>query len=508
MNRRFPWRAAAALLCVLLIPAAACLFPLAAKSRPARDPGTCLGLPILGAMPAVHEGGEAPQVLYQGLAAPLDESTRTLYLTVAAPEGCTPGDLSGKLAAKDSGISLAFAPDAAFSDLPAAIADGHVFRLLALRGGAAEAEFSVVFTPLPVICMDTAYDSDYDDPYALHSGRIRVFETGGAGDSQAGWHRRGMSTRLFKKGSWKLSVTNDFDRPRNFAIAGLGADDDWILNSMGMDDLKLREMLVTTLWNQMQRERGSALRMADCAYSEVILDGEYMGLYLLQRRVDTKYLGLEKSRDIVLKGSNIAGAKSALDAFTVKSAPMDSEKAAMLAQPLVDLSDVSNVDLDTWLDFDAFLLFGAMYDNRAIRNAYYLLSPEDGTYRISLLPWDTDISFGLGYVQKRGHVLLPLEEESLPLSHRREYDALSLLYPDLDARIAARWQSLRGGVLSDENVKHTLSAIRQALQNSGAYARDAALWEPRYHGEDAGERFDAFLDLRLQQVDAAYLKNE
>ena len=505
MNRRFPWRAAAALLCAVLIPAVPFLFRLPARIAPAREANTCLGLPILSAVPPAKEEQTPPQVLYQGMPAPLDQAAGTLYLTVSAPDGCAPGDLAGRLSVKDSGLSLAFAPDAAFGDIPKAIAQGHVFRLLALRKDAVAAEFSVVFTPLTVICMDTAYDSDYGDPYALHSGHVRIFQPGSAGRSQAGWHRRGMSTRLFKKGSWKLSITNDFSRPRSVSIAGLGADDDWILNSMGMDDLKLREMFVTTLWNQMQRERGSSLRMADCAYSEVILDGEYMGLYLLQRRVDTKYLGLEKSRDVVLKGSNVAGAKSAIDAFSVKSAPMDSEKAAMLAQPLVDLSDVSNIELDTWLDFDAFLLFGAMYDNRAIRNAYYLLSPEEGTYRISLLPWDTDLSFGLGYVQKRGHVLLPLEEESLPLTHRREYDALLKLYPDLDARIAKRWQSLRSTVLSDENIGNTLASIRHTLASSGAYARDAALWNMRYGGKDLPERFDAFMAMRLAQVDAVYL---
>lgn len=505
MNRRFPWRAAAAALCLLLMPAVSCLFDRLALPASARDPDTCLGLPILAADRPASDSAALPQLLYHGAAAPLDEKSRTLYLPVSAAEGGAPHELSGVLAAADAGVTLAFAPDPSFEDLPSAIAQGHAFRLLASDGSGAVAALSVVFTTLPVLCMDTTDGSDYGDPYAEHSGGVRVFEHGGASTSDAGWHRRGMSTRLFKKGSWKLSLTNGFGRPRNISIASLGSDDDWILNSMGMDDLRLREMLITRLWNGMQQERGSLLRMADCAYCEVILDGEYMGLYLLQRRVDSKFLRLEKSRDIVLKGGNNAKAKDATEAFTVKSSPIGEREAQMLAQPLFALSDVSSIALDTWLDLDVFILFGAMHDNRSIRNTYYLLSPGERGYSISLLPWDTDLSFGLGYVQGKGHTLLPLDEESLPPAHRREYDALLALYPDLGDLIAARWRSLRSGVLSGENIADTIGAITNELDQSGAYARDAALWGARYGGEDTMDRLYNFIDMRLEQVDAVYM---
>lgn len=504
MNRSFPWRAAAAALCLLLMPVVSLLFDRLSLPDSARDPDSCLGLPILAEDLPVS-GGDAPQVLYQGHAAPLDQKTGTLYLPVPASGSLAPHALTGTLAAKEAGVTLAFAPDPAFSDLPAAIAGGHPFRLLAEHGGEVSA-LSVVFTTLPVLCMDTTDGSDYGDPYAEHSGGVRVFEPGAASASDADWHRRGMSTRMFKKGSWKLSVTNRFGRPRNLSISALGSDDDWILNSMGMDDLRLREMLVTRLWNSMQQQSGSPLRMADCAYCEVILDGEYMGLYLLQRRVDSKFLGLEKSRSILLKGSNVAGAKDAAEAFTVKSSPIGEREAQMLGQSIVDLSDVSGISLDTWLDLNAFILFGAMHDNRAIRNTYYIFNPSEHGYSVSLLPWDTDLSFGLGYVQRRGHVLLPLEEDSLPLMHRREYDALLARYPDLDAQIAAHWKALRGGVLSEASIAGALQSITDELDRSGAYARDAALWGARYGGEDTLDRLHDFIDMRLAQVDAVYLQ--
>lgn len=505
MNRRFPWRAAAALICLLLMPVVPFLVSTLNPPDSVRAPGTCLGLPILREDVSAQDH-LLPQVLYQGKPAALDRASGTLYLPVSLPsKNSRPEHLIGTLSAVDGSVSLAFLPDPVFENLSEAISAGHPFRLLADEDGA-RSILSVIFTTLPVICMNTTDDSDYGDPYAEHYGNVRIFEPNNTFTIDGSWHRRGMSTRIFKKGSWKLSTTNAFGRPRNVSIANLGSDDDWILNSMGMDDLKLREMFVTRLWNQMQQDKGGMLRMADCAYCEVILDGEYMGLYLLQRRVDNKYLGLQKSRDIVLKGGNYSEAKNATEAFTVKSSPMGERETQMLAQPLFELSDVSDIVLDAWLDMEAFVLFGAMYDNCAIRNAYYILSPNEREYRISLLPWDTDLSFGLEHIVPQGPTLRPLDKDFFPIRHRREYEALLAIYPDLDAQISARWQSLRSGVLSEENLSSTLASITNELKSSGAYGRDTAAWGLRYGDKDTIPRMHDFITMHLEQIDAVYMK--
>ena len=490
---------------LLLLPLVPFFFSGLNPSASVRAPGTCLGLPILQKDVTVSDT-PPPQVLYQGQPAAFDRVSKTLYLPVSLThENMQPEHLSGTLRAADSGVSLAFLPDAAFENLADAISSGHAFRLIASQNGT-HSVLSVIFTTLPVICMDTASDSDYSDPYAEHYGSIRTFDPDGTNMTDANWHRRGMSTLRFKKGSWKLSVTNRLGRPRNVSIAGLGSDDDWILNSMGMDDLKLREMFVTRLWNQMKQDKGSTLRMADCAYCEVILDGEYMGLYLLQRRVDSKFLALEKSRDIVLKGGNYQGPTHAAEAFSVKSSPMEERKTQMLVQPLFELSDVSNIRLDTWLDTNAFVLFGSMADNLWIRNCYYILSPQASGYSISFLPWDTDLSFGIENIPAHGFTLLPLEESSFPIDHRREYEALLALYPDLDAQISAHWQKLRNGIFSEANISAALASITNELESSGAYERDLTLWGQRYGGQDTVLRMQDFISLRFRQLDAVYMK--
>ena len=502
MNRSFPWRAAAFLVCLLLMPAVSLLSGLTAQSNTPKEEGTCLGLPILAADTPVSAGLLPPQILYQGEPAPLDTKTGTLYISVPLPPGSQPHEPDGVLAAADNGWALAFAPDPAFADLPKAAANGHAFRLLA-SGRDGTASLRVIFTPLPVVCMDTTDGSDYGDPYAEHSGSVRVFEPASVSPERsfARWHRRGMTTRLFKKGSWKLSLTNSFGKSLNRSFAGLGSDDDWILNSMGMDDLKLREKLVMELWNGMQTEHG--MRMSSGEYAEVVLDGEYMGLYLLQRRVDVKYLGLEKSRDIVLKGGNYVGAmRSVQDAFSIKDSPLPEDKTYALAENFFSMDDLSALDAASFVDMEVFVLFAALYDNLSFRNAYYVLSPGEGGYQIRMLPWDTDLAFGLRYVEGRGYVLLDDHETALPFEHRREYEAMKALLPDLDARIAARWQALRKSTLSDKNIFTSLVGIMDQITLSGAFARDRALWGTRYGEDDTFDALEACIRNRLSQLDA------
>lgn len=511
MNRPPLWRLAGAAVCLLLLPVCAFLFARLDPAPPPRDANTCLGASILDeqAYAALAPAGAyvTGLVLLNGQRAAFDRETGTLLLSARVTPGMRSSDLEGWLTAADNAFRLCFAPDPAFDDMSAAVAAGHAFTLLLLYPDGSASSCRVMFTPLPVFEIISDSLDNYDDPYAEHEGRILVHEPGSDKPqlSSADWHRRGMGTRLFKKGSWKLSLKNAYGRNRNLAFAGLGSDDDWILNSMGQDDLRIREKFIQDLWNAMADQDGSA-HMSSGAYVEVVFDGEYMGLYLLQRRVDAKYLALDASRDLLFKGSNVLTIRCLEDAFTVRSSPYDEAASLALIEPFYTLSDPSVIDLDSWLNMDVFVLFASLYDNLSLRNAYYILRPEGRSgYRVFLLPWDTDLAFGLDHVSNQGFVLLPDSPEDRPLRHRREYDALLTLYPDLDARIAARWRQLRAGPLSDDALLGTLDSILTQLDSSGAMLRDQRKWPwSRNNGSDTLEGFLLFMQDRLLELDQLY----
>lgn len=502
MNRNPPWRLALALLCLLLMPLCVWLLDQPALSSRAAD--TCLGVPILSkaeydALACTPSGGDI--ALYGERTPARDHASNTLYLSVRVPEGAQPCELEGTLRPASRAARLAFAPDEAFARLSDAVSEGHAFTLLALDGKGHASACRVILTPLTVVELLSG-DPETDDPYAEQTGRVRITEPGGTRQTDATWHRRGMTTRLYKKASLKLSMKTPLGHARNVAIAGLGSDDDWILNSMGMDDLRLREMLLQQLWNA-EADRTDGLPMSAGAYAEVVIDGEYRGLYLLQRRVDAKYLQLNTARDILLKGSNVLNPKRAARAYTIRSSPLSYAQTFALAETLFTLSQSACIDLDSWLTMDAFVLFAGLYDNLSFKNAYYLLEPEGDGYAVSFLPWDTDVAFGLDYVPGEGYLLLPTDEDA-PIRHRREYDALRSQYPDLDARLAERWRALRADTLSDDALRDALEGILRTLHQSGALTRDQALWGKLRGGEDTEERMEAFIARRVRQLDRLY----
>ena len=202
MERRIPWRLFGALIGLL---AAALMFV-----RPPAAQEGCLGVSVMGeaeyaALAPADDFSFAGSLMYNGQRAPVDSARGTVYLSIS-PAADIAG-LTGSLALGDSAARLYFAPDPMLYDLPAAIAQGHAFELIAVNGGR-NSRLSVIFTPLPVISM-TADDplADHSDPLLTHDGALCIWEPGeGAQSSHAQWHRRGRSTLLYRKGSWRITL--------------------------------------------------------------------------------------------------------------------------------------------------------------------------------------------------------------------------------------------------------------------------------------------------------------
>ena len=95
----------------------------------------------------------------------------------------------------------------------------------------------------------------------------------------------------------------DFQKS-NVDLLGLGSDDDYILNPMSMDDTFVKEKLIQELWSQLMKQADYNYQMTKGEYVELFINGAYQGLYLLQRRIDAKYLNLNRNQDILLKGIN------------------------------------------------------------------------------------------------------------------------------------------------------------------------------------------------------------
>lgn len=96
--------------------------------------------------------------------------------------------------------------------------------------------------------------------------------------------RRGGYSISFPKASFEIDLEEDI------SLAGLPADDDWILNANYIDKTFLRHVFSYDLFRAMDAEHEAAR----CRYVELRLNGSYQGLYVLMEKLDKSSLGISR----------------------------------------------------------------------------------------------------------------------------------------------------------------------------------------------------------------------
>lgn len=492
------WKAALIAVALVLI---GLLVECGEPSSPVQRENTCMGVELISAEEAAQYGRSwrdvSHKLVYNGVRAPVDRESGTLYLSLRLAEDASASGLSGELYLDSWRGKLYFLREEAFEDLPGAIARGHIFTLLVTDGARRCTRYNVVFTTLPVLTMesDGEVGEDTRGSFCLWNPE----DEHGTISERVQWHVRGWTGQTVEKKPWKLSLKTYSGGNKNVNLLGLGSDDDWILNAMGMDDTKVREYLTMAVWNEMASEYVWDRQMSTGEYVEVLVDGDYRGLYLLQRRVDGKYLDLDN--ELLFKGQSTAVTDTPMDVYTVVYSPLNMASSYEAMNSV--WRECSNLDLDNYTDLSVYLQFGCLADNTWYKNMFYLLLPSEQGYSRFLIPWDTDMGFGTSWRDGEGFVYTPDEMLTRNVV-RMEYDDMLALYPSLDERMAERWFELRENVLSWENIRALLNEAQSKLCNSGAYDRDAAVWGVRYGGQDTHEALEQWIQERLQWCDEYY----
>lgn len=367
-------------------------------------------------------------------------------------------------------------------------ADG--FILCAERNGE-QRSARVVLTRLPVLCIDTAGgeppgDGDMAGTMTMVDldamGRTRVTRT------PVEINVRGNTSRRFPKLCYRLKVLDGSGKKRNLSIAGLRSDDDWILNAMYSDTSKVREALAYRLWEEINSS-GQAATGSRFAYAEVLLNGEYVGLYGVQERIDRKQLDTDRDWGIIYKVT--ANDRPSAQALLACDDPercggfelvFSGERVRSPWAPAADYSALldgaeppgnSRLSIGNAVDFCLWSALVQARDNH-FKNQFIHCVPEGGGYTLYRVPWDLNHTFG------------DLWRGDSPETNYVEYDVTRLALDDAAARLgaagadefsralAARWQALRAGPIREDTLldrAHALYArIRPAIE------RDTARW--------------------------------
>ncbi len=128
------------------------------------------------------------------------------------------------------------------------------------------------------------------DPYTEYDGNIAI-ET------------RGNSTQDFDKKTYSIELRDENDQDLSVNLLGMGGEEDWILHAMVIDKTQLRIPMSFYLAVQMGHYA------AKWRYVELVLNGEYRGLYILTERLkrDDDRVDIAKLDNDDLAGDSLTG---------------------------------------------------------------------------------------------------------------------------------------------------------------------------------------------------------
>lgn len=472
------------------------------------ESSSCMGIMVVSADELSEYSEKADRdysecFIINGEKAPVDKETNTIYIPQDIDETTKFVDLYGTIEITFNDHNLYFEDCEEFKNLKKAVADGKAFKLIVVDPEKRYTEYKVVFTTLPVIRLDGEYSYMNNSNRAVNSGSVCLWSPYdpdygrySVKSSATEWNIRGATSSVLSKKPYKLSLKTKKGNNNDVAFLGLGADDDWILNPLSTDDTDVREKMAMGLWSEIVQKSNSNTKMSTGEYVEVIINGKYSGLYMLQRRIDNKYLELEKN-DILFKGLHTWQAEDPRQGYEIEYSSLSEDETFSLLKNF----NAELIDLDSFIDASLFIQLGAMHDNKGYNNMFYLLNPDEDGYTLSFIPWDTDLSFGVAYYD---WFVYDYDTKLNGLCFRKEYDMMKEAYPELDRLLAERWFKLRETTFSTDNIYSLIDRNTDTLITSGAKERDKKVWGAFHYGKDTIEALKNFIEKKIALLDEYY----
>lgn len=112
---------------------------------------------------------------------------------------------------------------------------------------------------------------------------------------------RGRSSREFDKKSYRITLIYDDGINNNQSVMGMDAHHEWVLHGPFLDKSLIRNYLCYNIAGEMM-EYAPNVR-----FCELILDGEYQGLYLMTESIEKGYEGSRLTMEVKKKGNSFSG---------------------------------------------------------------------------------------------------------------------------------------------------------------------------------------------------------
>ncbi len=160
-----------------------------------------------------------------------------------------------------------------------------VFLLLTISSASIAQSLST--SNLPIIIINTIADSIVDEPKIMVEmgiienaiGLNNVNDPLNHFDGYCGIEFRGHSSQSFDKKNYSLELWNQLGEDSAVSLLGMGKEEDWILHASHMDRTFMRNPLFYRIWREMGHWASNV------RYVELIIDGDYRGVYHLMEKI-------------------------------------------------------------------------------------------------------------------------------------------------------------------------------------------------------------------------------
>lgn len=440
-----------------------------------------------------------------------EEETNTFYCSLGLEQGENWPNIH-LTAPEEKGIGLFFTDDYTYDACSEAIQKGRAYQVMAYSEDEYD-HFSIVFTGLPLLSLTTQTEITGLDTDA----QVTISAFGQeAVRSAAMTHYRGGQSMYSEKPGYKITYSRRAGKHKKavWETPGLGLVSKLILLPI-QDDL-LRDRLSWAVYADMvpETEPFGARRTA---YTEVFVNGEYKGVYLMMNPYD-------EAEELDKAGKE----HPASDSVYRTNVPMFAESGITVKDPVVPdtlyelyytravktpftplqgyleliaeeddaafLEKASKrLDRKSLLRMELMIQAAGLTDN-VFSNLYIWAEWKPDGYVYHFAPWDMDQSWGLKW-----EYIGPGYDNWLCF-----YAADRLLQVDASARtaLADLWDRYKETVFNPEQIAARVESYTRELEDSGAAARNAARWGAHDTQAD-GSSIAEYMSVRLEVMDKA-----
>ncbi|MFY0714016.1 CotH kinase family protein [Seonamhaeicola sp. NFXS20] len=357
--------------------------------------------------------------------------------------------------------------------------------------------YTLYFTQLPIILIESD-NTIVDEPKV--SATLVYTDDEQTVTANIGIELRGGSSQSYPKKTYDIEFWEDEtdDDTIDMQFGELREDDDWILDALYNEPLRLRSYTANKLWKQLHTpyfidDEPEAKSGADVMYVEIFIKGHYNGIYNLSEQVDRKQLKLKKFNDN-MRGELYKGTSWGASTFTNLPSYNNNSRAwsgyefeypdedeitdwnnlYQFTDFVINSSELdfangiwSKFDENNFIDYFLFLNLIRATDNTG-KNIYL------GKYKVDkpyfYIPWDLDGCFGTIWNGTNENITNDI------LGNRFFARVIKENPNNAFVNTANKWFEYRNNIFSLNSLSNSITESYTFLLNNKIYERESLVY--------------------------------